>query len=640
MGRTEDLLVLFNDTQKSKVRQELASTISDEFEAGWYLYEQDGKAHFDELTKLEAQNLYKEEMVNGLHPLSTQEGENLKALHELDVEKLWASIEDIEKIIKKEQKAATKLLRDQDKIHTSDNTAKLHNLTEASLTGVKVGGQAQLGREDTLKLVGGRLTAQQKEEVAILLRGQATLVGVMVQAGMNASISTTIKTRAFSLKGEVYAHANAIASAGWTGLRAEALAETGVRGTIATGAPSLFGKFRIKAFVSAKVYARAHAKATASFGPTTDGIEVSVGAGAFAGVGVDVSVGFDIIENEKNEQGKHFKIGTGSVTAGSGYGVGVGVLFTPFNMASTVENGKKYTSVTFAVEVQVPTSFGTIPIKISIGALVSDDYIDKGIDLSKEFFKKLVQHIVDTEVVQLIAGPIKELQKELEKASIRLKASWNDNQSQIVKMTASIQKGLGLNKKAFETELVRHQEKDTRYLKDTVKYIEVLKKRDYSTLEIDTLIDKMKDPTLKEQLKGMKDKDTLFYIQKLQQATEKYERRIKKQDEFLNKYYQEAIDAMENMIGDFMKDVQAMHVKDLNPKDKSKSQAKLIEKLVAIEKMIDRLDDLLTRKKQLLEASEVDHITQDMEKQLIKLRNDFSAIYLILEKYVKNVQLN
>lgn len=626
MGRIQEIEALHNNTQLSATRQELNAIVTDTFEDGWYIYQKEGMVHFDFLTGATAGLYYTTEGIEGLRPIPEKEGKDLEAFHTIDQNKLWADIEAIEQEGKKNKNIKV----------THKNKAEVHNLSDASvLGGLKAGAQAVVVHEDEARLFGERLSIKNREDLAVLAKVQLSLAGLKAQAGFDASMGVTIKTKVVSFNAKLYAHADASAKIGWTGATATAKAEVGAEGMVALGAPSLFGQFRVRPHIKPKVYARAVAKAGISVGT-----EVSAGAGAFAGIGVDIAFGLDILRDTKGPDGKHFKLGTVSITGGSGYGFGVGVVFTPYTMTTKTENGKTYTHITFSTKVIVPVgAFGAVPINIIVTVLKSDDVeaVKEVAQLGEKAIKLMIQELLDTRVGPYIKGPIDTLEVNLDKANLKLLKGWNESSNKITKMGVGLKLKLGFSKQAFKDELSRHQKKNRRYLKDANKYISLLKEKEYTEEELDVFLENIDNKIIKKGLKKSKDKKASFYIQQLQKSAKAQEKRLRKQNIFLEENYEEATKNLDKQLHKLLESVHALSVKDL--KEKTKNRAKLIDKLVAIEDMINLLDGFIAQKKALVVDAEDMVIAEAMEEQLSAFRQEFEGIYLILNHFIINTVL-
>lgn len=430
-----------------------------------------------------------------------------------------------------------------------------------------------------------------------------SLSGIMMEVGANAEAKIAVnfsKYATFSAK--AYASAKAGVYASLLGVAAIAEAEAGLEASGTISSPEFWGGCSLELSAKIATYGKAEAKAVA--GLQKDG---KIGAGAYAGVSVGV----------KGEIEGTFKFrgdAVGSIGAEIDVAIEVasaGAVASIDLTPGTLEDGMRVFA--FGAEVKAALEFGA-SMSVKGTVKIGQKFIDKGIDALKEAVKNALKKLLSDELYQKLKAAKQEIDHYIKKVSDVKKQLKDNTINYLHKGLVKLQLD---HNKAVELEFSRHNGKLEKYkqqvldlmsqletygIKDLNKGDDELTDEEKTKIDntLQDIINKVDNEDIKKLVKNRARKDI---YKDLLKYSERYDRRIKKFNEYINNEYKVYSEKIEkhyvkavNSVNEFQALVQA------SEKDKSKTRDLINKEIEKLNELVDTFNKIITTKDELMQS--------------------------------------
>lgn len=590
MGRSTELRRKLNETQKSTVKSGLNGELQQTYQDGSYIVSFKGKLSLLHLEAADAWDHY-------------AKGAQLQLIPE----NLAKAIEKAANV----NETALKEFAEHHRLHKEGKVTKE--------TSFKVSDNEEL-----------------KTSLEAVARVGVSLAGIYADLGAKAETKLSIKGKTLAYDARLFAEVKAGVRAGLLGvsaqISAEAAAEHKVSATVKKITTKAGTEVRLELYFSIKGFAKAEAYAGIGLATTT-------GAQAFAGIGVEAKLGGDVFRKKTTET-KEINAGGVStaftVKAGALVGATAGL-----NIQEVFKGDKPYTE---------------FKISISAGFLVGASFAINGLILSELFeeakdeITQKIKKIVGEEFVKQIEEELQKVKEELEyhvqDSARKLRRGWDNTQNYGSKLLIAIEEGLGHHQKAMHDEIKRQVEKLHQYKRELTgvisKFDQLLGNDDNL---LDQILDEVTDPAFKKRVDEWFGDDQIEHRalkKELMLDLERYEQRIVKLNEFLDKSYQETLKDVTENLQNLRSMITTFQSKDIptNFKD-SKDYQKMVKKIGDVQDMIGSIEHIIGEKRKLLkevkEQQSLRALIAEMGKQYQKIKADFYQLNEILTDYVDNL---
>ncbi|MCP4439343.1 MAG: hypothetical protein GY810_10425 [Aureispira sp.] len=438
----------------------------------------------------------------------------------------------------------------------------------------------------------------------------ASLSGIMIEVGANAEAKVAINLGKYvSFSAKAYASAKAGVYASFLGLAAAAEAEAGLEASGTVKSAEFWGGCSLE--LSAKVAGYGKAEAKAAVGLNQDG---SFGVGAMAGVSVGVKGSLEGTFKYKGDT-------VGSIGAEVDVAIelaSVGAVASINLKPGSTENndGELMRVFSFGAEVGVALEFGA---KLSVTGTIKigQKFIDKGVDALKEAIKVALKKLLGDELYKKVKAIKQEVDHYAKKVTDVKKQLKENTINYLHKGMVKIQLD---HNKAVKLEFSRHNGKLEKYkkqvtdlmaqleakgLKDLDKKKEELTEEEKAKIDqiIQDAINKVESEELKKLISGRARKDI---FKDLQKYAEKYDRRIKKFNDYINKEYNVYSEKIEKHYLQAVTTINEFQVLvSANDKDKSKTRKKLNSEVEKLNKLVDTFNKIIEEKDKLLASQNI-----------------------------------
>lgn len=617
MGRTAELRRKLNETQKAGIQNGLNSEVKNTFKQGNYAIYHLGSLSVQELTEEQAWDFY-------------NKGANLTKVNDEVVH----ALETISKVSKEKLAQFKELLKDKEAKASSEKEngdLKLSSEAKASLKSTSTSIRAEAGAksEAVYKLAED---AELKAAVEAMARVGASLAGVYAEVGAKAEVGLSIKGKHVEFEDKFYAEVKASAQAGIFGASAQASAEAAAEGKLGVNVKKIVTATGTEVTIQLYFAIKAFAKAEAYAGV---GIATKTGAEAFAGVGIEGKIGADVYRKKTSDKDR--------VNAGGAYvaltfkaGAAIGGS-AGFNVMEVRDNNQNY------MEFKVSASFAfLLGGEMEIGGKVLEDVFNEAKD---ELIQKLKNSIGD-EVIKKIEEEIANVKEELEyhikEAARKVKKGWENTANFGKKLLIAIEDGMGSHKQAMEDEIKRQIGKLEQYKRELNGVISKFEELGMDDSIIDKIIDEVSDSKFASKINAFFGGGKIEHKalkKELMLDLERYDRRIEKMNEFLDKSYTETLRKVDSNIKDLAFLIGDFTSKDIPDNFKDSKDFKLmVSKIGQIQGMVSSIESIVEQKKRLLkevkDQTSLSSLINEMGKQHNQIRKDFAKLYTILSDYV------
>lgn len=494
------------------------------------------------------------------------------------------------------------------------------NLFDAWEATLKVSAELKVAPGELLGVIEGKanLTLNLPKKVSVELEAHAkayahlsaSLSGIMLEVGANAEAQVAVNLGKYvSFSAKAYASAKAGVYASFLGLAAAAEAEAGLEASGTVKSAEFWGGCSLE--LSAKVAAYGKAEAKAAVGLNKDG---SFGAGAMAGVSVGVKGSLEGTFKYKGDTvgsiGAELDVAIELASAGA-------VASISLKPGTTENNGGELMRVfAFGAEVGAALEIGA---KLSVTGTIKigQKFIDQGVEALKEAIKAALKKLLSDELYQKVKAVKQEIDHYAKKVSDVKKQLKENAVNYLHKGMVKIQLD---HNKAVELEFSRHNGKLEKYKKQVTdliaqleaKGIKDLNKKEEELTEdekaqidkiIQDAINKVESEELKKLISGRARKDI---FKDLQKYAEKYDRRIQKFNDYINKEYNVYSEKIEKHYLQAVTTINEFQVLiSAGDKDKSKTREKLNKEVEKLNKLVDTFNKIIEEKDKLLASQNI-----------------------------------
>lgn len=498
--------------------------------------------------------------------------------------------------------------------HESTVEANAH-LEGNILSGIK--GTANLKAESKTTLnISDKVVAELDSFIEGYANVAVSAIGMLAEIGANSEIAIAVNFGKYiSFSGKAYLNAKGGVYTSILGVMAAAEVETGAE-FVSTARTPKKGEFQIEFAAKITPYGKAEAKAAIGLNAKDGKYSFLMGAKASVSAGVRANLGGTLKYGDENAATIE-----GELDFAFQYGVGVfeGVDFEVGNLV--LEDNLKKRVFSMAVELHAVAKLG-FSIKGKIALKLTEKHVKLLVDKTIVTLKNKIKHAIKEMASKEVYKQYKAIHQELEHYSKKV----SDLNKQVKSNTYNaLYKGIiklqTTPKKAVDLSIQRHHGKLKEYKAQIQKLITALEAKGLKDLgkgnpseeEKAKIAQSIQDIINKEVT--AKDLNSLLSRRSrqdlgadLQKYADKYERRIKKFNEYINKDYikysqeieQHYVKAVTIIEGFKLK----LDKKDASAKDKKKARENINHEIDELNKLMDIFNTLVKTKEDLMSNAE------------------------------------